>query len=60
MIKEMMYIMLAIVLAISFTAVVILNQASFGKAPSGERLKRIEQSANCKDGILFIFELPYD
>ena len=45
----MMYILLFILIVVSLTTVIILNQARFGKAPTGERLKRIQQSPNFRD-----------
>ena len=45
-----MYIILSILIVISLTTIIILNQARFGKASTGERLKRIQQSSNFRDG----------
>ena len=45
-----MYIIICIVILLSLTTVLILNQTQFGKAPSGERLKRIQQSSNFRNG----------
>jgi len=45
-----MYIILSIVVLVSLTTILILNQTQFGKAPAGERLKRIQQSPNYRDG----------
>ena len=45
-----MYIILFIVVLVSLTTILIMNQAQFGKAPSGERLKRIEHSTNFRNG----------
>ena len=45
-----MYIILSIAILVSLTTVLILNQTQFGKAPSGERLKRIQQSSNFRNG----------
>ena len=45
-----MYILLFIVVLVSITTILIMNQAQFGKAPSGERLKRIEHSSNFRNG----------
>jgi L-ascorbate metabolism protein UlaG (beta-lactamase superfamily) len=48
--KVTLYVILSVLILISLVTVIILNQTSFGKAPSGERLKRIRQSANFRDG----------
>ncbi len=45
-----MYILLFIVVLVSLTTILFMNQAQFGKAPSGERLKRIERSSNFRNG----------
>ena len=45
-----MYTILFFVVLISVTTVIILNQAKFGEAPSGERLKHIQQSRNFENG----------
>ena len=45
-----MYIILFIVVLVSLTTILFMNQAQFGKAPSGERLKRIEHSTNFRNG----------
>ena len=45
-----MYILLFIVVLVSLTTILFMNQAQFGKAPSGERLKRIEHSSNFRNG----------
>ena len=45
-----MYIILFIVVLVSLTTILFMNQAQFGKAPSGERLKRIEHSSNFSNG----------
>lgn len=45
-----MYTILFILGLVAVTTILIINQASFGKAASGERLKRIQQSSNYKDG----------
>jgi len=45
-----MYILLFISLVITFTTVIIINQASFGKQATGDRLARIQKSANYRDG----------
>lgn len=45
-----MYILLSIAILPSLTTFLIFNQTQFGKAPSGERLKRIQQSPNFRNG----------
>lgn len=45
-----MYILLFIVVLVSLTTILFMNQVQFGKAPSGERLKRIERSSNFRNG----------
>jgi len=45
-----MYVLLFVLATVTFATVVILNQASFGKPATGERLKRIQKSPNFKDG----------
>lgn len=51
-IKKMsvLYIVLGIIVTISFFAVVFLNRPQFGKLPTGERLERIKKSAHYKNG----------
>ncbi len=46
----MMYIFISIFALVSVTTAFFINQKSFGKAPSGERMKRIQQSPNYRDG----------
>ena len=48
--KRMLYIFLGLIILIAIIAAIILNQAEFGKLPSGERLARIEKSPNYKNG----------
>jgi L-ascorbate metabolism protein UlaG (beta-lactamase superfamily) len=48
--KKAMYIILSIAILVSLTTFLILNQTQFGKAPSGERLKRIQHSPNFRNG----------
>ncbi len=45
-----MYILFSTLFVIALATVIILNQAQFGQAPSGERLKGIQQSENYRDG----------
>jgi L-ascorbate metabolism protein UlaG (beta-lactamase superfamily) len=45
-----MYILISVILVITITTVVILNQASFGKPATGDRLSRIQKSPNFRDG----------
>ncbi|MFV0481788.1 MAG: MBL fold metallo-hydrolase [Campylobacteraceae bacterium] len=44
-----LFLLFAVVLTIAIFA--FFNQESFGKIPSGERLKKIEASPNYKDGV---------
>jgi L-ascorbate metabolism protein UlaG (beta-lactamase superfamily) len=48
--KRTMYIILAIVLLITVSVMLFLQNRSFGKYPEGERLKKITASPNFKDG----------
>lgn len=48
--KRILQVLLSLVLLISVTAMIILNQAKFGQSPKGERLERIKKSPNYKDG----------
>jgi len=48
--KRIMYIFILILLVISLVTILIINQEQFGKQPSGERLNRIKQSPNFRDG----------
>jgi len=45
-----MYILLSILVLISGATAIILNQAKFGKMPSGKRLERIKKSQNYNNG----------
>jgi len=45
-----MYILLFVLVTVTLTTVIILNQTSFGKPATGERLNRIQKSPNFKDG----------
>ncbi len=45
-----MYIILSLLILLSVTTVIILNQASFGKQATGDRLIRIQKSPNFRDG----------
>lgn len=45
-----MYIVASILLTIALATIFIINQEKFGKQPSGERLNRIKQSPNFRDG----------
>ena len=45
-----MGIIAAIIVIIAVITVIVLNQPKFGKLPKGERLQRIKQSENYKDG----------
>ena len=48
--KRMAFTLLALILIVAIGTVVVLNLPSFGKLPSGERLARIEQSPNYREG----------
>ena len=48
--KKAMYILLFILVLVSLTTILFMNQAQFGNAPSGERLNRIEHSSNFRNG----------
>lgn len=41
---------ISIAIALTTTAVLFMNQSSFGRIPKGERLERIKHSPNYKDG----------
>ncbi len=45
-----MYIIISVIAVMTLITVVILNQASFGKPASGDRLSRIQKSSNFLDG----------
>lgn len=46
----MLWIILSIVLVLVIVGVAFINQPSFGKLPSGERLDRVRNSPNYRDG----------
>lgn len=48
--KKLMIIILMLAVAVMVTAYIVLGQAKFGKAPSGERLERILKSPHYKNG----------
>ncbi|GJH40014.1 MBL fold metallo-hydrolase [Capnocytophaga sp. HP1101] len=48
--KRMLYTILILVAIIGIGAAIVLNLPNFGAIPSGERLARIEQSPNYRDG----------
>lgn len=48
--KKMIYITLSVLVLLSGTSAIILNQDKFGKLPSGERLERIRKSVNNQTG----------
>lgn len=48
--KRMLIGIIGILLLLGAATVIVLNQASFGKLPSGARLERIRKSPNFKDG----------
>jgi L-ascorbate metabolism protein UlaG (beta-lactamase superfamily) len=49
-IKRMLVFSLSILVLVVITALLFLQQPQYGKAPSGNRLERIKQSVNYKDG----------
>jgi L-ascorbate metabolism protein UlaG (beta-lactamase superfamily) len=48
--KKIMLAILVVLIGIGIAAALILNQDKFGELPSGNRLKRIEQSPNYRNG----------
>ncbi len=48
--RKTMWILLAVILALTLGIVLFLNQRSFGRLPSGERLQRVLSSPNYRDG----------
>ena len=49
-IVKMLYIILAIIVVLTIGTVVFLQHPLFGKTPSGDRLKKVENSENYSDG----------
>ncbi|WEK71174.1 MAG: MBL fold metallo-hydrolase [Candidatus Chryseobacterium colombiense] len=49
-VKRMVWSIIGILLLLVVISVVVVNQPSFGKLPSGERLVRIKKSPNYRDG----------
>lgn len=47
----MTMIIISLVLLLAITVVLYMQQAKFGKAPSGKRLERMKQSPHYKDGV---------
>ncbi len=45
-----MYIFISFFALVALTTFIVVNQTSFGKPASGERLRRIQQSPNFRDG----------
>ncbi len=45
-----MWVLLSAIVIIIAAVMIFINQKSFGKAPSGERLERIKKSPNYRDG----------
>lgn len=45
-----MYVIIFILLVISLATFIIINQTQFGKLPSGEKMSRIKNSPNFRDG----------
>ena len=48
--KRFMWIVITICMTLLVVAVIFLNQPNFGKKPSGERMVRIKESPNFRDG----------
>ncbi len=48
--KRMGYVFVIIIVLVALGSCAILNMSDFGKLPAGERLARIEQSPNYRDG----------
>ena len=48
--KKMLYWILGIVAVLAVTVLLVLQHPDFGRTPSGERLERIKQSPNYRDG----------
>jgi L-ascorbate metabolism protein UlaG (beta-lactamase superfamily) len=48
--KKMLYWTLGIVAVLAVTVLLVLQHPDFGRTPSGERLERIKQSPNYRDG----------
>ncbi len=46
-----MFVTLFVLIALTLTRIIILNQPKFGKRPSGERLERIKTSKNYSKGL---------
>lgn len=49
-IKRTMIIILSVVALLAITVTIFVNQASFGRTPSGERKERVKNSPNYRDG----------
>ncbi len=48
-----MYVFIFVILVITLTTIVIINQAQFGKLPSGKRMDRIKQSSHYIDNQFY-------
>ncbi|WP_114790203.1 MBL fold metallo-hydrolase [Niabella yanshanensis] len=48
--RKIMWVLLSAIVIIIAAVMIFINQKSFGKAPSGERLERIKKSPNYRDG----------
>ena len=48
--KKMLYWILGIVAVLAVAVLLVLQHPDFGRTPSGERLERIKQSPNYRDG----------
>lgn len=45
-----MWIIFAVILLLAIVTVIFINQPSFGRTPKGERLERVQNSPNYRDG----------
>jgi L-ascorbate metabolism protein UlaG (beta-lactamase superfamily) len=48
--KKMMLVIISVLVLVILITVIVINQVSFGKHPTGARLSRIQKSPNFKDG----------
>jgi len=48
--KRIMWIILSIISILAIAAIIFINQPQFGATPKGERLQRVKQSVNYRDG----------
>ena len=47
---RMLWIILSVIVLISISVIIFINQPQFGKTPRGERMERIKKSPNYRDG----------